>query len=99
MEQIQELIQAILYHHERWDGNGYPERLKGQEIPVMARVVGIIDSYRAMLCDRPYRKALSPAHALEELRKGAGTQFDPQLVELFIEVTRETGELELSQAG
>lgn len=99
MEQIQELIQAILYHHERWDGNGYPERLKGQEIPVMARVVGIIDSYRAMLCDRPYRKALSPAHALEELRKGAGTQFDPQLVELFIEVTRETGELELRQAG
>lgn len=87
-EQIQELIQAILYHHERWDGEGYPEKLKGEEIPVMARVIGIMDAYRAMLCDRPYRKALAPADAMSELRKGAGSQFDPQLVEIFVELIR-----------
>lgn len=92
-EKIQELISAILYHHERWDGNGYPERLKGEEIPVMARIVGIMDSYRAMLCDRPYRKALTEAEALEELGRGAGTQFDPKMVELFVRVIRSQGQL------
>ncbi|RJQ46432.1 MAG: metal-dependent phosphohydrolase, partial [Gaiellales bacterium] len=63
----------------------YPERLKGEEIPVLARIVGIIDSYRAMVSDRPYRQALTQAEAIAELRKGAGTQFDPEMVELFIE--------------
>lgn len=86
VEQIQELIQAILYHHERWDGQGYPEKLKGEQIPVMARVIGIMDAYRAMLSDRPYRRTLSPAAALEELRKGAGSQFDPRLVKIFVEL-------------
>lgn len=85
-EKIQELISAILYHHERWDGDGYPERLKGEEIPVMARIVGIMDSYRAMLSDRPYRKALTQAEALEELSRGAGTQFDPKMVKLFVKL-------------
>ncbi|MBI5871222.1 MAG: diguanylate cyclase [Actinobacteria bacterium] len=98
-EQIQDLIQAILYHHERWDGNGYPERLAGEQIPVMARIVGIMDAYRAMLCDRPYRKALKPVVALEELRKGAGTQFDPQLVEIFVELVKSGEDQELRQAG
>ena len=97
--QIQELIQAILYHHERWDGQGYPEKLKGEQIPVMARVVGIIDAYRAMLCDRPYRKALTQAAALEELRKGAGTQFDPELVEIIVELLKDGDEAGLRLAG
>jgi diguanylate cyclase (GGDEF)-like protein len=85
-QQIKELISAILYHHERWDGKGYPEKLRGEEIPLMARVVGIFDAYRAMRCDRPYRRALSKQAALAELRKGAGTQFDPNLVEKFLDL-------------
>ncbi len=97
IEQIQELVAAILYHHERWDGNGYPERLKGEQIPLMARIVGIMDAYRAMLSDRPYRKALTPQEANAELRKGAGTQFDPHLVEMFIELAGEPDQ-ELKQA-
>lgn len=83
--QLQNLIQAILYHHERWDGKGYPEGLKGEEIPQMARIVSILDSFRAMMSDRPYRKALTEAEALAELQNGAGSQFDPELVALFID--------------
>ncbi len=98
-EQIQDLISAILYHHERWDGKGYPERLKGEEIPVMARIIGIMDAYRAMLCDRPYRKALTPKRALDELLKGAGTQFDPRLVEMFVELIASGSEEELRKTG
>ncbi len=85
-EQIKDLISAILYHHERWDGMGYPERLQGEQIPLMARVVGIFDAYRAMRCDRPYRRALARKQAAAELRKGAGTQFDPELVEKFLDL-------------
>lgn len=88
-EHLQELVAAILYHHERWDGKGYPEGLKGEEIPVMARAIGIIDAYRAMATDRPYRQAMNSQQIIEELRKGAGSQFDPQLVELFITVLEE----------
>jgi len=87
--QIQEMIAAVLYHHERWDGKGYPEGLKGEEIPLMARIIGLLDAYRAMLCDRPYRKALSGEEAIAELEKGAGTQFDPALVKLFVTQLRE----------
>jgi len=82
--QIQELVLAILYHHERWDGQGYPEGLEGNRIPRLARIVGIFDAYRAMRSDRPYRKALSRERAVAELRKGAGSQFDPEMVELFV---------------
>ena len=87
---IQELISAILYHHERWDGNGYPERLKGDEIPLMARIIGILDSYRAMRSDRPYRDAMSEEQAIAELEKGAGSQYDPSLVRLFVDELRGT---------
>lgn len=98
--QLQDLISAILYHHERWDGKGYPERLQGNQIPLMARIVGIIDAYRAMRCDRPYRKALSIDQAIGELRAGSGSQFDPRLVELFIRfVEQGRDEGVLRQAG
>ncbi|GBE58192.1 cyclic di-GMP phosphodiesterase response regulator RpfG [bacterium BMS3Abin01] len=94
-EQIKDLISAILYHHERWDGMGYPERLRGEQIPLMARIVGIFDAYRAMRCDRPYRRALVRKQAAAELRKGAGTQFDPDLVERFLDlVENDSCELE-----
>ncbi|MHB8160698.1 MAG: HD-GYP domain-containing protein [Thermoleophilia bacterium] len=81
---VKDVVSAILYHHENWDGSGYPERLKGEEIPLMARIVSISDAFRAMVSDRPYRKALVTEQAITELHKGAGRQFDPVLVELFI---------------
>ncbi len=72
-------------HHERWDGLGYPDGLSGEKIPVGARIVTICDTFDAMTSDRPYRKALSAEMAIEELRKHAGTQFDPSLVEIFLQ--------------
>lgn len=78
------LAQGIYALRERWDGKGYPNGTKGNDIPLIARIISIIDAYDVMLYDRPYRKALSENEALEELVKCSGTQFDPQLVELFI---------------
>ena len=74
----------IRHHHERWDGRGYPDGLAGTQIPLGARVITVADAYDAMTSDRPYRKALSSEIALAELRRGAGRQFDPDLVEAFI---------------
>jgi len=71
---------AIRHHHERWDGKGYPDGLKGEEIPLWARIIALCDAWDAMRTDRPYRKALPPEIALGEIKKGSGTQFDPKLV-------------------
>ncbi len=79
------VAQAILYHHERWDGHGYPRGLSGEEIPRLARILGLVEAYHAMTSARPYRRRLSRDEAVRELRAGAGTQFDPHLVERFIE--------------
>ncbi|CAN5260371.1 hypothetical protein BH23CHL9_BH23CHL9_13320 [soil metagenome] len=73
----------ILHHHERFSGHGYPHGLRGGDIPLGARIVAIADAYDAMIHDRPYRKAISHSAALDELRKHAGIQFDPELVEMF----------------
>jgi HD-GYP domain-containing protein (c-di-GMP phosphodiesterase class II) len=77
-------VSSILHHHERWDGGGYPDGLKGEEIPIEARILAIADSFEAMTSARPYRPALSHEDVVKELRQGAGTQFDPKLVEVFI---------------
>jgi len=79
----------ILYHHERWDGRGYPKRLAGHEIPEEARIVGLADAYEAMTAGRPYRKAKSPEEALREVQEMSGIQFDPRLVEAFTELWQE----------
>lgn len=76
----------VLYHQEWYDGNGYPEGLSGEEIPLGSRIVAVIDAYDAMTSDRPYRKAKSKEYAISELKNGAGTQFDPQVVEVFIDI-------------
>ncbi len=76
----------ILKHHEWWNGKGYPLGLKGEEISLECRILAIADAYDAMTNDRPYRKAMSYEEALAELRRGAGTQFDPNLVQLFIQM-------------
>jgi len=79
-------LPAILYHHERWDGNGYPEGLKGENIPLGARILSVADMFASMTSPRSYRDALSEKEGLEQLRKDAGTQFDPNLVKVFINV-------------
>ncbi len=78
-------VSAILYHHERWDGKGYPEGLQGKAIPLAARILSIADAFAAMASARPYRDALPDEEALQRLREGAGTQFDPDLVAVFAE--------------
>ena len=77
-------LPAILYHHEHYDGTGYPEGLKGDNIPLEARILIIADAFDAMTSPRPYRDASSREKAIEELRRSASTQFDPELVEVFI---------------
>lgn len=79
------LAEYVLAHHERWDGTGYPRKLKGEEIPLEARIISIADAYHAMISDRTYRKALSKQQAVKEIERNAGTQFDPVLASLFVE--------------
>jgi HD-GYP domain-containing protein (c-di-GMP phosphodiesterase class II) len=79
------IAEYILCHHERWDGQGYPQGLKGEEIPLLCRILAVADAYDAMTSDRTYRKALSREEAIEEIKRNAGTQFDPQIVEMFLE--------------
>lgn len=79
------LAEMVLYHHERWDGKGYPSGLYKEDIPLESRIIAIADAYESMSSDRPYRKALSRDEIISELRSNAGTQFDPNIVELFIE--------------
>lgn len=81
--QFHDLLPGVLYHHERYDGRGYPEGLKGNDIPLMARIIGLVDSFDAMSSNRTYRSAMPRSRVLEELRDHAGTQFDPSLVESF----------------
>lgn len=83
------VIPAIMTHHERYDGKGYPRGVKGENIPIEGRCLCIVDAFDAMTTDRPYRKALSYSDALMELRKNSGIQFDPQLTELFISLFEE----------
>jgi HD-GYP domain-containing protein (c-di-GMP phosphodiesterase class II) len=75
----------VRHHHERWDGGGYPDGLGGEDIPVEARLLGVADAFDAMTSDRSYRPALSVEQALTELERCAGSQFDPELTELFVE--------------
>ncbi|MGE5197023.1 MAG: diguanylate cyclase [Deltaproteobacteria bacterium] len=80
------IIPILLYHHERWDGRGYPSGLKGEDIPIGARVVAIADVYQALISDRPYRKAYAENKAIEIIREGSGKLFDPQIVDAFLKV-------------
>lgn len=80
------IAEFILYHHERWDGNGYPEGLKGEEIPLLSRIVALADSYDAMTHDRPYRKAMTRDEAILEINSNAGTQFDPNIAAIFLKI-------------
>lgn len=83
---LRDLIPIVKYHHEHWDGSGYPEKLKGEQIPFSARIVSIADAYHALISDRPYRKGLSVQKACEILKMGAGIQWDTNLVRQFIQI-------------
>jgi HD-GYP domain-containing protein (c-di-GMP phosphodiesterase class II) len=76
-------VEIVRSHHERWDGGGYPRGLRGEEIPLAARIFAVADSFDAMTSDRPYRSALSTDEAVEEIRASAGSQFDPECVKAF----------------
>jgi len=87
---IRPLVPVIRAHYERWDGHGYPDHLEGEEIPFAARLIAVADAYTVMITDRPYQQACSSADALVELRRCAGTQFDPQMVEALINLVQNT---------
>jgi len=82
---------GVRSHHERWDGRGYPDRLAGERIPFLGRLLAVPDCYSAMTSDRPYRAALLPAQALREIARGAGAQFDPAIADAFLRVMRQGG--------
>lgn len=86
MSVVEGLIPWIKHHHERYDGDGYPGGLKGEDIPLGARIISLADSYDAMTSHRPYRRALSPLEVEDEIRRGAGTQFDPRLSREWIKL-------------
>ncbi len=84
--ELYNIAELILLHHERWDGTGYPQGVKGREIPVECRVLAIADAYDVMTNDRPYKKKISHEEAIEEIKRCSGTQFDPELVEVFVKL-------------
>jgi HD-GYP domain-containing protein (c-di-GMP phosphodiesterase class II) len=86
---LQGAVELIRHHHERFDGSGYPDGLRGEQIPLAARVFSVADSFDAMTSDRPYRGAMGVERALAEIQGGAGSQFDPEIVRVFVQMIRE----------
>jgi hypothetical protein len=84
-------VAYVRHHHERWDGKGYPDRLKGEDIPIGARIIAVVDSYDAMTADRPYRKAMSSQEAVKRLKDAMGTQFDPRICATWVQLLIEDG--------
>ncbi len=87
--EMEEAILGVKYHHERYDGTGYPEGLKGRQIPFIASIIAVADAFDAMTTDRAYRKALSYEDAVQEIKSKSGAQFDPQVVNAFLELAKE----------
>ncbi len=83
-EQLSDIGQYVLHHHERYDGQGYPDGLSGKEIPLASRIIAVADAFDAMTCERAYRKPFSDEEACSELKKSSGAQFDPEIVDMFI---------------
>lgn len=96
--ELASIADDILSHHERWDGTGYPRGLASDEIPLVARIVAVVDAFDAMTTERPYRSALSVEQALAEIRRCAGTQFDPAVVDTFIQLTYIFGQASPSES-
>lgn len=88
---LSEVVPIVLHHHERFDGLGYSSGLKGRDILLGARIIAVADVYQALVSDRPYRKAYSKKEALKIIQEGAGTQFDPEIVKIFLEISKSKG--------
>ncbi|MEN3186497.1 MAG: HD domain-containing phosphohydrolase [Atribacterota bacterium] len=86
VEGLEDIACVIRHHHERWDGMGYPDGLHGEEIPLESRIIAAVDAFEAMTSDRPYKRALSIAEAIEELKRCRGSQFDPLIVDIMVTV-------------
>ncbi|MFN3309464.1 MAG: HD-GYP domain-containing protein, partial [Anaerolineales bacterium] len=84
IEYLKDSLDVIYCHHEKWDGSGYPQGLKGTDIPIKARILSIIDTFDALITERPYRKPVEFDVAIEHIRSQAGKDFDPALVEKFL---------------
>ncbi|MBF0103501.1 MAG: HD domain-containing protein [Desulfobacterales bacterium] len=90
IENLKEIISAVKSHHERYDGKGYPDKLRGTHINLYSRIIAVADTYDAMTTDRPYRKALSREIALQEIQNNSGTQFDPEIIVAFIKTLHDS---------
>ena len=88
-ESLKPIGKYVLYHHERWDGKGYPEGLKEDETPIISQILSVADAWDAMTSNRSYRAPLSKEVAFEELKKNKGTQFSPEVVEVFMKMKEE----------
>jgi len=82
------IAETVLAHHEWWNGSGYPQGLKGENIPITSRIITIVDSYDVMVTGRSYKKPLKKDEAIKELEKYSGIQFDPKLVKNFVEILK-----------
>lgn len=89
VEFLRPVLPILLYHHEKYDGTGYPSGLKQEQIPLGARIMAVVEAFEAMINERPYKKRLTVGEAIEELRKNSGTQFDPLIVNVFVEVSKQ----------
>jgi len=96
---LEQVAAAVRSHHERWDGKGYPQGISGDQIPLLARIVSVIDVYEALTSPRPYRDPLLPGQALVYIRRGSGTQFDPRVVAAFERLHASGRLLTTSSAG
>jgi len=92
-------VPAVRHHHERFDGKGYPGRLRGEDIPLAARIIAVVDAFDSMVRERPYGYGVSQETALEEIRRNSGTQFDPRVVRALLEVVWELGDRRVGSAG
>ena len=95
---LKSMVPGILSHHEWWDGNGYPEGLAGEKIPTIARIIAVVDSYYAMITERPHRHAMTAEEAIAEIKRFSGTQFDPTVVDAFVGML-ERKEIDLQKAA
>ena len=92
---IENVVEGARYHHERYDGRGYPDGLKGEEIPLYGRIIGVADAFDAMTANRVYRKQMDFDYVLNEMKNGRGTQFDPQIVDIMLRLIDE-GKIDLN---
>ena len=97
MAQLRTVVPGILHHHERFDGLGYPDRLAADAIPLAARIIAVADTYDAMTSNRSYREGLGHWDAVAEIRKHAGTQFDPDVVQVFLARVAPSLEVDMDQ--